>query len=183
MVAIIDFGSKKTPEIESLIKGLGYSCSVFANHQEIEFSSCKAIVLSGSPVLWTETDVSVYLKKFSWLKTIEIPVLGICFGHQLIGLLFGANVFKGIENRAETTITIFEKDPLFEGVDFHSTFMEDHTEGITLPSDFFLLATSSDYEVEAMRHKQKKIYGVQFHPEISGDNGKKIIQNFLNKIK
>jgi GMP synthase (glutamine-hydrolysing) len=56
---------------------------------------------------------------------------------------------------------------------------EDHCEGITLPDQFILLARSRSYDVEAMKHREKDIYGVQFHPETSNEPGRKIAHNFL----
>jgi GMP synthase-like glutamine amidotransferase len=57
--------------------------------------------------------------------------------------------------------------------------VQDHTEGISLPSSFIHLAWSKDYAVEGMRHPHLPLWGVQFHPEVSDENGKKLIANFL----
>ena len=72
----------------------------------------------------------------------------------------------------------FENDPFFQDIDAVSLFNEDHEEHITLPEDFIQIASSELTEVEAMRHRAKPIYSVQFHPETSGDQGFKMLENF-----
>jgi len=109
--------------------------------------------------------------------------LGICFGHQLIGLLHGANVFMGEPVRTVVSMDILVQNSLFAGLPERPLFAEDHTEGITLPAEFFHLAQSGKYKVEAMKHQSKNSYGVQFHPEVSGENGKTLLFNFLQLVK
>ena len=71
------------------------------------------------------------------------------------------------------------KDDLFQDIENHSLFQEEHSESITLPEEFLLLAKSKTCDNEVMKHKTKSIYGTQFHPEVSDNNGKILFRNFL----
>lgn len=181
MISIINFGSSKTPFISEMVNDLGYASRILkwdeCNASELE--NDRGIIFSGSPVFFTEVDFTPYEERFSFIRAGQKPVLGICFGHQLMGLLHGAKIFRGPEVRRNETIEIVKNDILFQDL-YPSTIMaEDHTEGITLPHGFIHLATSDSYLIEAMRHPVLPLYGTQFHPEVSGDNGKKLIGNFL----
>lgn len=184
MICIINFGSSKTEKIGMCLDAIGYSYEIinWNKSEKTERSKFSGIILSGAPVLLTETDYKIYTEKFEFLRTGSIPVLGICFGHQLLGLLFGASVFKGEEARTETEISVISKSILFEGSDKKIKMMEDHTEGITLPPSFIKIASSEKYEVEAMQHQTLNLFGVQFHPEVSGENGLKLLHNFCRLI-
>ena len=181
MILIIDCGSSKTSAIKDVLGSFSISCQVvkLPMLNDSHISKADGIIISGAPILLTESYPVLFADRFSFIKTISIPVLGICFGHQVIGLVFGETVFKGEEVRRDEEINFMFDDALTQGIPLTSSFTEDHTEGIGLPDDdFFLLASSAHYEVEAMKHKKKNIYGVQFHPEVSGALGKKLLENF-----
>ena len=181
MIYIINFGSSKTSNIQQVVTSLGYECTIIPWEQteKIDRTKATAYILSGSPTLLTEKSPEPYLEKISFLKNVTAPVLGICFGHQLLGLLFGASIYKGKAIRTSTEIKIFNHSNIFNGFNESEHFEEDHTEGITFPTTFICLASSGEYENEAMKHPSKNIFGVQFHPEVSGENGKMLLKNFL----
>lgn len=133
--------------------------------------------------MFTTADHKPYIEKYSFIKEGKIPVLGICFGHQLMGILHGAKIFRGEEIRSENKIRVMKEDVLFKGLFPECEMKEDHTEGISLPPGFIHLATSSSYTNEGMRHPILPLWGVQFHPEVSGANGKKLIGNFLKIVE
>jgi len=183
VITIIQLGSTKTPAIHEMVTALGAQSRIidrtdFTN--EIVQQS-QAIILSGSPIFFTEVDFQPYRKQFGILNDVRIPILGICFGHQLLGLLNGATIFRGEAIRTATTIHKIKEDALLKNLDDTFTMQEDHTEGISLPPGFIHLASSDTYTIEAMRHPVKSIWGVQFHPEVSGDNGKILIGNFIRQ--
>jgi GMP synthase (glutamine-hydrolysing) len=181
MILIVHFGSKKVPQIQAAVEAVEFSCRVldWGNFTPHEMESSTGIIFSGSPTFLTEIDHAIYHEKFACVKAGKIPVLGICFGHQVLGIIHGAQIFRGPEVRTAIPIRIVKKDVLFAGLQKPITMTEDHTEGISLPASFIHLAASDQYLIEAMRHPTLPIWGVQFHPETAGTEGWKLIRNFL----
>jgi len=180
-ILVVDCGSKKVDSIERAVFRGGLEPQVVRMNElkSIHLTRHRGIIISGSPILLTEANIYAYVELFNFTRSGNCPIMGICFGHQAIGLVYGAQAFRGPECRTRQTVQVVQADRLFDGLD--STFYvdEDHCEGITLPDQFILLARSGSYEVEAMKHRDKDTYGVQFHPETSGEPGRKIMGNFL----
>lgn len=180
MILIIDCGSVKTPSIAHCIHEFMDVKTVKINDfREEMLSDYCGVVISGAPLLLTEIDPEHYLEKFRWLQIAELPVLGICFGHQILGLTFGASVYKQKEDRDWNTIEILEDDSLFDKIPDEFEMMEDHCETISIPPNFVHLCVSDSCINEAMRHIDKNLYGVQFHPEVSGTMGSLLFENFV----
>jgi GMP synthase (glutamine-hydrolysing) len=184
MIHVIDFGSSKVPHITGMIQSLGHDTMIQRwNHvDQVAIQSADAIVLSGSPVFLTKVDHTPYLEQCSFLKNLDIPVLGICFGHQVLGILHDSEIYRGEEVRKSIAIRLLQPDPLFEGLGTVTHMTEDHTEGILLPDKFIHLASSELYPNEGMRHPYRKIWGIQFHPEVSGEKGLQVFSNFLQLV-
>lgn len=149
---------------------------------EIRELKPKAIVLSPGPKSPVEAGICVDLVK-TFYK--EIPILGICLGHQSIGYALGAKVSyaKKLCHGKQSEITHDGKG-IFEGVPsplkvarYHSLAV--YEEG--LPDELEVSARTEDGEVMAIRHKEYPVFGLQFHPEsIYTEHGKRIIENFLD---
>ena len=181
MLLIIDCGSQKTPFIEEAVDlQMDYQTIGLWEVKKEHTEDKKGIIISGAPILITEIDYSKHLAQLAFLKELEIPVLGICFGHQMIGLLHGARPSRQKEDRDWQTIESLEDHPLFDKLPVEFEMMEDHCESISLPKDFKLLAVSDACVNEAMCHTSKPFFGVQFHPEVSGNQGTLFIENFVN---
>ena len=141
------------------------------------------IVLSGAPVHYDFDIIDSRLAYISWVKTIEVPILGVCLGHQNIGRMYGSQLI--INDEAEDgmeTLEIIQNDPLFEGVNSGEKVAAHHRGSISLPSDFTLLASTPNCRNHTMKHKEKDIYSVQFHAELS-HAGIKILGNFVDIIR
>ena len=180
MILIIDCGSSKTKEIPIILNESGFEQKKISidDLPLKDYAGISGIIISGSSILLTNTPA--YINRFDFIDKIKIPLFGICFGHQIIGLKFGSEVSKGNLIKGEQKMQILKENQLFKGIETNSNFDENHCEYINLPKDFELLAKSYSCDVEAMKHKEKNIYGVQFHPESSGENGKKMLINFCN---
>ena len=145
-----------------------------------DLNDVQGVVISGAPLLITEIDMQPYLDKMGWIKETTLPILGICFGHQLMGLLFGAFGSKMREDRSWQIVEAFVPCPLFNRLPDEIEMMEDHCETISIPAEFELVASSDTCVNEVMQHLIKPLYGVQFHPEVSGNHGRIILENFVN---
>lgn len=181
MILIIDCGSKKTPEITQLLhkSNIPQTTITYDNLTSNGLpNNINGIIISGAPILVTEIDPQPYLNTFSFLKNINIPVLGICFGHQILGMTHGATASKCNEDRDWQTIQKLKDSSLFNTLSFPLEMKEDHCEQIDVPTDFILLAKSNVCYNEAMQHKSKPLLGVQFHPEVSDKQGQQLILNF-----
>ncbi|OHX66210.1 glutamine amidotransferase-related protein [Flammeovirga pacifica] len=179
---IINCGSIKTPQITALLEkeGLLNTCIPLSELKDEDFNHYDKIIISGAPILLHKEDPTSYIKALQPLISINKPVLGICFGHQMLGLLEGGEVTLTQEKRDKEIIHQLISDPLFEEIEQNSEFEEDHCESVSLPSCFLLLADSESCSNEAMKHKSKPWYGVQFHPEVTSPIGHQLIKNWLN---
>jgi len=144
-----------------------------------------AVLLSGSDKSLTQASIlERYSKLILYVKSSDRPLLGICFGHQLIASAFDSRIarlaktFKGF-----SYIDLLVDDPIFSELPKRIRVFESHSNVVVrLMPGFIHLARSEDCEIEAFRHNTKPVYGVQFHPErYDKENlhGRRIISNFL----
>lgn len=178
MITVIDCGSSKVPDIVKMLDANGAIVKT-QKISEFKLNGSKGVVISGAPILLTEKDPTEFLNATSFLKNCTIPVLGICFGHQIIGMHYGSNIKRCNEDRDWQIIKFFGESEITDGFEEDMKFKEDHCECISLPNDFDLIASSVTCEVEMMKHKTKKIFGVQFHPEVSAANGENLMRQFV----
>ena len=187
-ILIIDFGSQFTQLIARRIRELGVYSEIIS-HKQIKNKninqSIKGIILSGGPL-------NVYqINKYSFDKNIienGIPVLGICFGHQILSKLNGGRV-KQSKHREFGLANIYKKKNspltknLFNKKKIIKVWMSHADQVSKLPKKFSVIASSQNSKFAIVENKSKKFYGVQFHPEVTHtENGKKLISNFIFDI-
>ena len=184
-IVIIDFGSQFTQLIARRIRELGVFSEIIS-HKKIKNkdidSSIRGIILSGGPL-------NVYqINKYSFDKKIiklNIPILGICFGHQILSKLNGGRV-KQSKHREFGLANIYKKNESLLTKNFFNkkkskrVWMSHADQVSKLPKNFKLVASSKNSKFAIVENKQKKFYGIQFHPEVTHtENGKKLISNFI----
>ena len=184
-ILIVDFGSQFTQLIARRIRELGIFSEI-VSHKKIKSKdinhNVKGIILSGGPL-------NVYqINKYSFDKKIiqkDVPVLGICFGHQIISKLNGGKVKQskhrefGLANILKKNNSLLIKD-LFKKKKSIKVWMSHADQVSKLPKNFKIIASSQNSKFAAVENKLKNYYGVQFHPEVTHtENGKKLISNFI----
>ena len=184
-ILIIDFGSQFTQLIARRVRELGVFSEI-VSHKKIKLKdinrSIKGIVLSGGPL-------NVYqINKYSFDKKIlqlDIPFLGICFGHQILSKLNGGKV-KQSKHREFGLVNVYKKNNSlltinFFGIKKYKQVWMSHADQVSkLPKNFKVIASSTNSKFAIVENKIKKHYGVQFHPEVTHtESGKKLISNFL----
>ncbi|MCX7732631.1 MAG: gamma-glutamyl-gamma-aminobutyrate hydrolase family protein [candidate division WOR-3 bacterium] len=152
---------------------------------EFDFAPYDAVVLTGSQWMLSERDVSEPVR--AALRSLLLPVLGICFGHQLLARSFGAEVKRGPEFIDRMERIRFQPWRLFAGLGPEAEMRESHREYVTPESlerlGWEIGAVSPSCPVEAIRHPRLPLYGVQFHPERSEENGARLFCNFYDIVQ
>lgn len=149
-----------------------------------------AVVLSGTEAMLSKDSVqSAFKNAIEAISLLRLPVLGICGGHQLIGLAYGEKVVymrQLLEGYHEVEVLL--DDPLFHGLPTIISVTQSHEEMVEhVPRGFTLLARSPETHIEAVRNTEKGVaYGVQFHPEVHDEDhpaGRLILANFAEIVK
>ena len=185
LVAILDFGSQYTHLIARRVRELGIYSEIVHHKikaQELKRKGVAAIILSGGPASVTKKNSPTCDKE---IFKIGIPVLGICYGAQLITRLLGGKVNSSKEREyGYAALNIKDTSDLLENLSKKETIWMSHGDRITkLPKDFNIIGSTKNSPISAISDKKNKLYGVQFHPEvIHTANGKIILKNFLINI-
>ena len=185
-VLIVDFGSQVTQLIARRLRENGVYCEIhpFNKVDKAALSAYgpKAVILSGGPASVHEAgspqaDPAVF--------DLGVPVLGICYGEQLLAHQLGGKVEPGTERefgRAE--IEVISDSPLFEGLEREETVWMSHGDRVAkLPDGFKVIARSPNAPFAAIADETRHFYGVQFHPEVvHTPRGTAILKNFTHRI-
>ena len=156
----------------------------FDHNQPITLSAktqIRGIILSGGK--GTPYEPLNLASNYVAMMNFDVPILGFCLGHEIIAVAHRGRIKKLPERRAKKELVTITKpdDPIFEGLNSTTVSLtKRHSFHVSeLPASFISLAESSTTPNEIIRHKEKPIYGFQAHPEVSGDDGIRMIQNFF----
>ena len=181
-VGVLDFGSQYTQLIARRIR----ECKVYSqilpyniSPQEIVRRGIKALIFSGGPESVREGNVPLCNRK---VFDLGIPILGICYGAQLMAKMLGGRVEKGEKREyGKTVIYLNKREGLFKGLAEKEIVWMSHSDCITaLPHGFKRIAFTEHSPIAAMEDEKRRFYGLQFHPEVTHTpKGKRILKNFL----
>ena len=183
-VLILDFGSQYTQLIARRVRELNIFCEIFPfNNNKYDISDYKALILSGSPYsVRSDNSLKINMDNFRSV----LPVLGICYGAQLLAHNSGGEVkpSKTREYGRATLQSIDKKNTLFKGIQDSSQVWMSHADTIfKLPSSCVRIASTKDVENAAFQFIGENTFGIQFHPEVyHSSDGKKLLKNFLVNI-
>ena len=186
-VLIIDFGSQVTKLIARRVRELGVYSEIITPKSLIKlkkYHNIKGLILSGGPSTVTSSKFQSVPKEIFKKK---IPVLGICYGLQLIAKLFGGKIKSSNKKREFGRAILFEKRSSLltnNYLNFRKSVWMSHEDAVVkLPKKFKVIASTKDSKFTIIENSFDKIYGVQFHPEVTHtDKGIQIFKNFLFTI-
>ncbi|WP_411843057.1 glutamine-hydrolyzing GMP synthase [Salinicoccus sp. HZC-1] len=185
LILVIDYGSQYNQLITRRIRDLGVYSELHnpsITIEEIKELNPKGIILSGGPKsVYAEDAYTADPAIFD----LGIPVLGICYGMQLLTQMLGGEVVPSNEKEfGATEININMNSRLFKGLSENETVLMSHSDKVTrIPDDFEQIAQTPLCKYAGVRHKEKDIYGVQFHPESKHSvNGDTFLKNFIRDI-
>ncbi len=184
-ILILDFGGQYNQLIARRVR----ECNVYSevvpyniSIEKIKEKNPKGIIFTGGPASVFGDDAP---RCADGIFDLGIPVLGICYGMQLMTYTLGGNVAKAEKREYGTTdVSIDNASPLFAGFDSQNGFLMSHTDFVeTVPEGFHNIGHTDSCPNAAMANDDKKLYGIQFHPEVNNSiNGTKVIENFLYSV-
>ena len=184
-IVVLDFGSQYTQVIARRIREANVFSSVLPYNSklsDIRKQNPVGIVLSGGPASVFAKDSP---KPNPGIFKLGVPILGICYGLQLMGKMLGGEV-KSSDRReyGRGTLTIERKGTLFSGIPTELSVWNSHGDSLAkLPKGFRALARTENSSYAAIEDSKRKFFGLQFHPEVEhSEKGNVVIKNFLTKV-
>ena len=185
MILIVDFGAQYSQLIARRVREANIYCEIIPytyTIDKIKEKNPQGIILSGGPASVYEENAP---KVTNEIFELGVPVIGICYGGQFIAQAFGGKVKKADSREyGRVKLEITAHDNLFRDIEQNSLCWMSHTDYIEVaPENFEITAKSDTCDICAMKNEEKKVYAVQFHPEVEHtEKGREILQNFLYNV-
>jgi GMP synthase (glutamine-hydrolysing) len=181
-IAILDCGGQYTKVIDRKVREMKVKSDIFPISVAMDtLRDYRGIILSGGPgSVWADNPIKYDGRLFD----LGIPVLGICYGMQLLNQHFGGEVLPGVRTEyGEMTIDVDPSCKLFAGLAARQTVLMSHGDSVTRLAPGFAVAAKSAEVFVVIADERRRIYGVQFHPEVDLTvNGRRMLANFLFEI-
>ena len=188
-ILIIDYGSQFTQLIARRIRELGVYSRIVSHNKiklnDILNNNIGGLILSGGPLNVYQSNKIKFDKR---ILNLGIPILGICFGHQILSKYLGGKVKKskyrefGLSTIKKKNKSLLTKD-FFNKKNTSDVWMSHSDEVFKLPKDFLVIASTRNSKFAMIENFKKKLFGIQFHPEVTHTkNGRKILKNFVFSI-
>ena len=184
-VIVIDFGGQYNQLVARRVRECNVYCEIYSYKTDIEKIKAmnpKGIILTGGPNSCYEADSPTYTKE---LFELGIPVLGLCYGAQLMQHILGGKVERAeVREYGKTEVFVENSSKLFHNVSPSTICWMSHFDYIskTAPG-FTITAHTADCPVAAAEYEEKKLYAIQFHPEVLHTvEGKTMLSNFVYEV-
>jgi len=183
-IVVLDFGSQYSHLICRRIRDFSVYAELVPydiSLEELKKLNPKGIIFSGGPSSVYDSNAPTPAKK---IFQMQIPILGICYGHQIIVNNFGGKVKRVNKEYGSAVLSIDDNSDIFSGVgDSIRAWMSHGDEAKLVPDDFKIIGHTENARAAAISNKQKTVYGIQFHPEVvHTENGNEILKNFVLKV-
>jgi GMP synthase (glutamine-hydrolysing) len=183
-VYVIDNGGQWTHRIGRVLREIGCESKIVANTTPIEKIDADGLVLSGGAprIAWEAAKLGCCT---DYLDRFHGPILGECLGLQLMALHFGGKAGPSeIPEFGLSRLKVIDEDDLFKGLPGEFLVWESHNDEVKSVPNFTVLAISENCKIQAVRHLDKPLYGVQFHPEVNDtEHGEEIFRNFVDVVE
>ena len=183
-IVVLDFGSQYSHLICRRIRDFSVYAELVPydiSLKELKKLNPKGIIFSGGPSSVYDSKAPTPNKK---IFQMQVPILGICYGHQIIVNNFGGKVKRVNKEYGSAVLSIDDNSDIFSGVgDSIRAWMSHGDEAKVVPDNFEIIGHTENAHAAAISNKQKTVYGIQFHPEVvHTENGNEILKNFVLKV-
>jgi len=185
LVIVVDFGGQYNQLVARRVRECNVYCEIYSyktNIEKIKEMNPKGIILTGGPNSCYEEGSPTYSKE---LFELGIPVLGLCYGAQLMTHVLGGKVITPeVGEYGKTQVSLDSSSPIFAGVPENEICWMSHFDRISeVAPDFRIIAHTADCPVAAAANEDKKLYAIQFHPEVlHTEHGTEMLFNFVRNI-
>lgn len=184
-ILVVDMGAQYAQLIARRVREAGAYCEIAASHRSLELArelDLAGIILSGGPASVYAPDAPVVPPE---LLSLGVPVLGICYGMQWMARALGGEVQASSQREfGRQAIAVRRAQDVFDGVSGHTVVWMSHGDSVTrLPEGFEIYAETPTCPIAAMGDSKRKLFGVQFHPEVTHTlRGRELIENFVARV-
>jgi len=182
-IDVVDNGGQWTHREWRSLDGLGVDSEIISNDTPLEELDVDGLVLSGGAPRISDEDMDLG-KTADYLDRSDFPILGICVGAQYMARHFGGKTGSAESPEyGKAELKVVEKNDLFVDMPEEFIVWESHNDEIKdLGEELILLASSESCPIQAFKHQRRKLYGLQFHPEVDHtEYGEQIFKNFIEE--